>query len=170
MSVIRCEHKYNFTIADNGFIKDPKLSAKAKGVMIYMLSLPKSWNFSLRELATHFRDGKDAINNALKELEGCGYLEKKLHRDEEGRFQRTHYIVHEQSINESDSSDPVLSKPVMVNPLMDIQTQVSINITKEEKNKVAETLARGEMGDKHVKSAAAFSLTGFTSLAFEGRC
>ena len=167
MSIIRCEHKYNFTIADNGFIKDPKLSAKAKGVMIYMLSLPKSWDFSLRELATHFRDGKDAINNALKELEGCGYLEKKLDRDEEGRFQRTHYIVHEQSIKESGSSDPAVSKPAMVNPLMDIQTQISINKTKEEKNKAAETLTRGEMGDQKGKSAAAFPLTGFTSLAFE---
>jgi len=168
MSIIRCEHKYNFTIADNGFVKDPNLSAKAKGVMIYMLSLPNSWGFSLRELATHFRDGKDAINNALKELEACGYLEKKLERDDEGRFQKTQYIVHEQTVNESDSSDPIVLKPVAVNPLTDIQTQVSIKKTKEEKNKAADKLTGGELGVNRAKSAAAFPLKGFVSLAFEG--
>lgn len=56
------------------FIRDPNLSAKAKGVAALLASHAASFSFSATELQRWFKDGRDAIQGALRELEAAGYL------------------------------------------------------------------------------------------------
>jgi len=41
-----------------------------------LLSLPDTWNYSVRGLAAIVPDGVDGVMTALKELEQLGYLER----------------------------------------------------------------------------------------------
>ena len=59
------------------FLKDPRISLKAKGLMAVMDSLPEDCNHYLSTLMAicHARfDSKEAIKNALSELEQYGYI------------------------------------------------------------------------------------------------
>ena len=95
MAVIRKEKKENYTVIDNGIFKDASLSAKAKGVLCQMLSLPDGWNYSIAGLATLFSDGESSIRSALKELEEAGYFRREQVR-ENGRIARVEYVVSEE--------------------------------------------------------------------------
>ena len=48
----------NFTVIDNCIFKDYSLSAKAKGILTQMLSLPDGWNYSIAGLTDLFSDGE----------------------------------------------------------------------------------------------------------------
>ena len=76
---------------ENSFMFDPNLSAKAKGVMMYLLSIDGQ-NTSMDEILSNFKDGKTAIHSALKELKESGYIEVEEKRDSKGRF--SHSIYH----------------------------------------------------------------------------
>lgn len=46
----RTTHSENFTIVDNSYLKDTRLSLKAKGLFTVMLSVSPSWEFSISDL------------------------------------------------------------------------------------------------------------------------
>lgn len=99
-------HKRNgYTVAQNEWIHDTDLSAKAKGIMIYLVSLPNDWKLYMRELVTHFTDGIDAIRNGINELIKAGYIIRgERFRDENGRYKEYIYHVYE-SRQEPTSAD-----------------------------------------------------------------
>ena len=47
MPVFRVDKSRDFTVVANCIFKDRSLSAKAKGILVEMLSLPESWDFTL---------------------------------------------------------------------------------------------------------------------------
>jgi hypothetical protein len=66
--------KSNFTIIPNDLAQGSGLSMAAKGLLLYLLSLPAEWVIRLIDIKTHFPDGKSAISTAMKELIGAGYV------------------------------------------------------------------------------------------------
>ena len=66
----------NFTISANEVPRRADLSARAKGIHSYLMTLPADWKLYREELYTHFTEGRDAINTAFKELEEKGYIKK----------------------------------------------------------------------------------------------
>ena len=105
------KHKVgNYTVIDNSIFKDKTLSLKGKGLLLLMLSLPDSWEFSERGLTALSKDGRDSVRSGLVELEEAKYLERKVFRDENGRFIRTQYNVYEK---------PRLNKPKLELPRLD---------------------------------------------------
>lgn len=46
-----------------------------------LLSLPDTWNYSVRGLSSITPDGVDGVLTALKELERLGYLERNQQRE-----------------------------------------------------------------------------------------
>tara|TARA_R110002020_G_scaffold288669_2_gene504131 strand:- start:3990 stop:4790 length:801 start_codon:yes stop_codon:yes gene_type:complete len=86
--------KNNFTMIDNKLICNNKLSAKAKGILIYLLSRPKEWYASVTDITKNFKDGTDAVKSALKELEKFMYLDRTKTRKPDGTF-LTIYNVYE---------------------------------------------------------------------------
>lgn len=100
----------DFTIIRNSIFKDYRLSAKAKGVACQLLSLPPTWDYSVKGLVTLFNDGEASIRSALSELEEAGYLRREQNR-EEGKFGKSVYIITDMLKSE---------KPCVENPLAEI--------------------------------------------------
>ena len=72
--VHKLENRECYTIIDNTILRDKNISLKAKGLLCFILSLPPKWNFSKEGLCSCIKEGKTAIDTALKELETYGYL------------------------------------------------------------------------------------------------
>jgi len=68
---------------------------QAKGLLAYLLSLPADWEVHKTEIYKHFRNGRDSVFRAWKELEQLGYITEKKYRDKKGRFQ-TQYTIYEE--------------------------------------------------------------------------
>ncbi len=52
MPVFRVSKNRDFTVIANSVFKDRRLSAKAKGILVEMLSLPENWDYTLKGLTT----------------------------------------------------------------------------------------------------------------------
>ncbi len=65
-----------FTQVKNTILADKNLSLKAKGLYGLIYSKPENWDFAVERLAKESRDNFDGTNNAVKELETFGYLER----------------------------------------------------------------------------------------------
>lgn len=91
--------KYPFVVADKQFIDDPELSFKAKGIMIYLLSKPDHWKVYPGNLKKHAKDQDTSIRNGLKELEEVGYIKTNKHIDNQGRVNKTKYLIYEKKQN-----------------------------------------------------------------------
>ena len=106
-----------FSAFDNETLRDPKLSLKARGLLVTCLSLPPDWRFSIRGLTGFCRDGRDAVDSALQELEAAGYLRRSKipGHTEDGKFSGTEYTFFE--VPEQPRPDfPDTVKPDTVKP------------------------------------------------------
>ena len=113
------EHR-SFTLMSNYHLRDRNLSLKSVGLLSKMLSFSNGWKFSTRGLASICKEGPDAIQSSLKELERLGYLVRHRMRDEKGRLSNTIFDIYEQprQIN-PDTGKPYTENPDMDNPDMD---------------------------------------------------
>lgn len=110
MSTFKVNKNTNFTVMSNVHLRDPRMSLKSKGLLSFMLSLPESWDYTVRGLSTVVKDGESSISSALKELEALGYLIRKRQRDENGRVRSTEYNIYEEPIGYSPD-DPYPDPP-----------------------------------------------------------
>lgn len=129
MGKIKLNRKENYTIISNSVLKNKNLTLKAKGLYAYMWSLPDDWDYSVAGLVTVLKEGKDAINEALKELEREGYLVRTILR-KGGKFADMDYILHEFPQRLPFTEKPQAEKPFTENP-----QQLNTNITKKETTK-----------------------------------
>lgn len=97
-TVFRVEHDKNFSIISNIHLRDKRLSAKAKGLLTIMLSLPSDWDMTLKGLVSLGSDGIDSVRSGIKELEENGYLVRHRGRNELGQLMTTEYTVYESPI------------------------------------------------------------------------
>jgi len=87
MSIYRAPRpESNWTQIRNEIIDDQRLTFKATGVLIFVLSKPDNWRTSTRHLASVKREGIDAIRTAMTELETCGYIKRRRYQDESGKW------------------------------------------------------------------------------------
>ena len=107
---IKAKKETNYTVLDNTFIQDTRLSWKAKGVMTYLLSLPDDWVIHLSEIERHATDGKDSLRSAINELKKYGYILTEQKKDASGRFCESVYTVYEKP------KIPYAEKPLAENP------------------------------------------------------
>lgn len=84
-----------YVMVNKGFIYDSNLSAKAKGILLYLLSRPDDWQVHEWEMLEHFSDGRDSIRAGVKELINSKYLQRSQNRTQEGKFTSMHYDVFE---------------------------------------------------------------------------
>lgn len=55
-------------------LQDERVSYRALGVLGHLLSLPDHWQTSATKLAERRKEGRDAVETALSELDEAGYL------------------------------------------------------------------------------------------------
>lgn len=96
---------------DKGFLNNPELTWQAKGLLAYMLSLPNDWIFNISDLTNRSKNGRDATNNILRELQTAGYIQKEQARAESGKFAKTSFLVFETPVQV-----PFTENPLTVNP------------------------------------------------------
>jgi len=108
--IIKSRSTGNFTIVPNEPFRRDDLSLQAKGLLIYLLSLPANWVIYKRELPNHFTNGKDAVINAFSELEDKGYVLSVEMRNKEGQFKGFNHIVYD--VSQIDKAiDPIPENP-----------------------------------------------------------
>lgn len=136
--IIHGDHARGFTPIDNRFLRDKRLTLKAKGLLALMLSLPDDWKFSAEGLAAILREKRDAVTTALQELEACGYLTRcPQTRDDHGQLRANNWIIREVS---ASTQSPLLDIPpadnsAANNPVTDNAAQPNTELTKKEEEK-----------------------------------
>lgn len=129
-SILRTNRIGNFTAVSNDFIRDSKLSWKAKGIVIYVMSLPPNWQLHLAELAKHAKDGRDATNNGIRELIDNGYCLRKEIRDSRGMFAGYEYTISDVREFAPQTENPFTDNPQTDNP--DTENPYIINTNPEQ--------------------------------------
>jgi hypothetical protein len=140
--IFRIVKNKNFVVLDKGFLLNENLSAKAKGILAYLLSLPDDWKLSIVELTKHFKDGEKSIRSGIKELIDAGYITYENPRDESGRYTGGVYLVFEtpskkfsspnlqkQNVAKPDSEKRHKEKESLIN-IDDNKNRVTPNIDK----------------------------------------
>ena len=133
MTRIRKDTKANITIINNTVVRDADLSWKARGIFVYLWSLPEDWDFYESEITKHATDGKDSTRTGLHELEDKGYLTRTRARDDKGRLHSSIWVLHENPHPKSkkpNSKNRNQDKSNLDNPQL-----LNTNITKHEHNK-----------------------------------
>lgn len=75
------KERIRFTQISNDIIQSTELTCKAKAVYCYLFSRPDGWVFYRSEIEKNFKEGKNTISGAIKELEDFGVLSKQQSRD-----------------------------------------------------------------------------------------
>ncbi|MBO5229623.1 MAG: hypothetical protein J6B20_02420 [Clostridia bacterium] len=84
----------DYTTIPGNITHDKDLDLKSRGMLLTLLSLPDSWNFSERGLVKIFNnEGRSSIRSALKVLEELGYLKRVQCRGVDGAFGNIDYII-----------------------------------------------------------------------------
>jgi hypothetical protein len=106
MALIRGKHSFDghFTQIPNAWLRDNKLSFRARGLLAQILSNATGFQLSISGLASQNREGKDAIRAAVGELEQFGYLKRSQQND--GRFGEAVW----------ETCDPMAENPMAENP------------------------------------------------------
>lgn len=108
-TIFRKAKRRNYTVIDNACLDDRRLSFKAVGLLVFLLSKPDDWRFNYRHITTTHADGEAAVKSGMKELEILGYLTRERKRQDDGTFAWV-ITVHE---------EPCGGFPLMDHPLME---------------------------------------------------
>lgn len=113
-----------FVQIDKELVNDNKISAKAKGIMMYLLSKPDGWKIYEKDIVNHMKDGKDSISSGIKELVDRGYIHRELDKQNDGKFSGYNYTVYEtvednphreNRIGKTDNGKTDNGKPATIN-------------------------------------------------------
>lgn len=86
MTTVRVARRRQYVQMDRRSVNDPALSFRARGVLAWLLEKPDNWTISAEAIASHGTEGRDAIRSALRELEAGGYLVRRKHRGDDGKW------------------------------------------------------------------------------------
>lgn len=107
--IIRRRVQRDFTILPNDVVRDPRLSWKAVGLLVYVLSLPDDFRLRLSYLANQKPTGRDGTRAGLKELELAGYLTIRRERSA-GRFAQVIWDITDAPIEGIPTAKPPCSE------------------------------------------------------------
>lgn len=91
----RDEHRENYTVISNKVLTDTRLSFETRGFLVYLLTFPDDWNFTVRNLARFLGCSTDKIIRLSKELKENGYIYQSQKCDEKGRFGAIEWEISE---------------------------------------------------------------------------
>ncbi len=116
MPVVRGKLSFegNFTQIPNVYLRDSRLSLRARGLFALLLSNIEGWQLTVAQLQKENPEGRDAIRSAILELEELGYLRREQTRVK-GRYDESSWLTADPyglPVTGLPSSD----NPISVNP------------------------------------------------------
>ena len=99
----RSRHTQQYVVVPNAIARNTRLSFRARGLLVMLLSLPPEWHVTTDQLAEDNPDSRTAVRAAMRELRESGYVE--VHREQSGRGRwRTRLEVFDTPATERDPS------------------------------------------------------------------
>ena len=83
---INCSLTKNFTQVPNSLLRNPEISCKAKAILCLLLSNKEGWHSHMTTLRKMMREGPDALQSGLQELEKHGYLIRSKYRNKKTKI------------------------------------------------------------------------------------
>lgn len=143
-----------FVMIDNRVVTDTRLSWKAKGLLVYLLSKPDNWTTRVADLVKQSSDGEYAVRSALAELIDAGYITRTTERACNGTFLSWNYTVYEQplrgfpDVGNPDAGNPDAGNRVLNNTDLNNTDLNNTDHHQEEEEEIAPT-KNGRHGDRH---------------------
>lgn len=140
MPIIRGKHSFegHFTQIPNAWVRDKRLSYKARGLLAELMSHEPGFSVSRESIARNGQDGDRAVRSAIAELEAAGYLRRSQERSDGQRFGAAIWTT-------SDPFEPsVRFAPAGFAPADNAGAKKTID--KNTKEKELKTLVRDELG------------------------
>jgi len=138
MALVRGHHSFDdqYTQIPNAWLRDPRLSLGAKGLLAQIMSHAAGWRISQESLAKDNGVGKDAIRTLITELMNAGYLVRsdKRERNEKGFLGGYTYTTAEPMLDQPTLAEPTLDYPTLDEPTLDNPPHKK-NILKEQQVK-----------------------------------
>lgn len=135
-TITRRKYERDFCYMANEFLKDSRLSWKAKGIIAYVQMLPDDWVLNMRDLTNRATDGRDSLYSGIKELEKYGYCAKVMQRNPDGTIAGYAYEICDKSVFQPFTENPVTDvpqpeNPCTVKPDTENPTLINTNLTKD---------------------------------------
>jgi hypothetical protein len=109
---------------DSGFVqvrndvaRDSRLSYKARGILVDILSRPDNWRTSADTLAAGGPDGRTAVLSGLKELRDHGYIVTTKQRNADGTFATVSVVYDVPQTLVPESGFPTSDNPTSIEHL-----------------------------------------------------
>lgn len=134
MNIITRKRNSNYTTISNVFLRDIRLSCKAKGILAVIMGLPDDWDFSIRGILSITKEGRDAVYSAIKELKDYGYCEVSEQKDNNGKFKGYSYCFSDEALLQPYPENPYPENPLPENPLPENPPQLNTYIIKDLNN------------------------------------
>jgi hypothetical protein len=157
--IFRHAHKRDYTVIQNSVLCDKRLSWRARGLFAFLLSKPDDWKVIVSHLVDQApKDGKASVTAALQELQGYGYLRKRLRPKVGGRFDGWDILLYEipdgtvsdlETRTASDSPSPV-NQTLLSTDLQSTDLQ-----KKEETSSISDSLTAEQRRTKMEETRAA---------------
>ena len=132
-------------------IEDERLTWKAKAVHTYLISRPPNWVIQKNDLINRSSQGREALQNALKELTNYGYLTQKRIQDKStGRFTGWVMEVFEKpQKNSSNQKTRVTGNPCYGKPGPLVHNNISSKQKEEEEEEEKIVSSKQHAFSKH---------------------
>lgn len=129
----------HFTVVRNQWVRDDRLSWKARGLLAYLSSHALTFETSLERLTDQGPDGRDAVRSGLNELADAGYLIRSRARNDDGTLAG----VDMELTDPWDS--PTLDNPTQVEPTQVHPTPKKTKLLEDQEKKIKNTHSHDEV-------------------------
>lgn len=117
MAIVRDDRpsSSHFTLVANEAARDSRLTLRARGVLLLVLSFKEGWQTSAEAIAARSIEGRDAVRTALAELEQLGYLTRTRRQDRHGQWMTDWHMTDQPPKTDFQSSvEPSAGEPVVL--------------------------------------------------------
>jgi hypothetical protein len=125
---INCSITKEFTQIPNELLRNPEISGKAKALLCLLLSNKEGWKSCVSGIGKMMKEGADAINSGINELEEHGYLIRVRYRDKKTKTWKGSFWAYTDipySFDIQKNIDWVDSRGLEI--YMDEKTKLSLN-------------------------------------------
>jgi len=122
--------KDKYAITPNALIQNSAITLEARGLLVYLLSLPSDWKLNIKDLSKKNNVGENKIRKLIKELTKYRYIIRTQSRIKDGTFKSFDYFIYDtpQTLEIRPVDDlPQVDIPQVDNPLVDIGETYKVN-------------------------------------------